>query len=244
MGRSRRRRLRSAWRRGERAAAPAPVNARVFGPRGSTDRPPGPSWVVIVRGADHGVRVVGRPLRQRCIIERQERRVFAEDRDEGEEHGRRRDPAASVREHGRAWPISEQGPLNASLCPRRWAIATAVLAALYATFVTSSGASLGTVEALALVALVSTAAGSYCYYVAATADPGLLRDEAAARKAYAAALEALARDGDAARRSPVVLAHNALAHQVPGGLAPAARRKSMVISASAPALGALAAASG
>ena len=40
------------------------------------------------------------------------------------------------------------------------------------------------------------------------------------------------------------LAHNALAHQVPGGLAPAARRKSMVISASAPALGALAAASG
>ncbi|KAH8072503.1 hypothetical protein JL721_3782 [Aureococcus anophagefferens] len=81
-----------------------------------------------------------------------------------------------------AWPISEQGPLNASLCPRRWAIATAVLAALYATFVTSSGASLGTVEALALVALVSTAAGSYCYYVAATADPGLLRDEPAARR--------------------------------------------------------------
>ena len=108
-----------------------------------------------------------------------------------------------------AWPISEQGPLNASLCPRRWAIATAVLAALYATFVTSSGASLGTVEALALVALVSTAAGSYCYYVAATADPGLLRDEATARKAYAAALAALARDGDAARRSPVVLHHRA-----------------------------------
>ncbi|KAH8066542.1 hypothetical protein JL722_989 [Aureococcus anophagefferens] len=108
-----------------------------------------------------------------------------------------------------AWPISERGPLNASLCPRRWAIATAVLAALYATFVTSSGASLGTVEALALVALVSTAAGSYCYYVAATADPGLLRDEPAARKAYAAALAALARDGDAARRSPVVLHHRA-----------------------------------
>ena len=60
---------------------------------------------------------------------------------------------------------------------------TEVKSDLYATFVTSSGAYLGTVEALALVALVATAAGSYCYYVAATADPGLLRDEAAARKA-------------------------------------------------------------
>ena len=108
-----------------------------------------------------------------------------------------------------AWPVSERGPVAASLCPRRLALASAALAALYATFARAAGGRGAAVEALALLSLCATACGAYCYFLALTVDPGRLKDVAAGARAYAAALEALARDATAPASSPLILHHRA-----------------------------------